>query len=99
MYRFPWLLAFGLGLLHGLGFAGALAEIGLPADEIPLALLSFNLASRQASQLIFCSVLLGGYFMARKLLRLSALRLERRSLHVVLARSPFWFLERVAAVV
>ena len=42
-HRLPWLIAFGFGLLHGLGFAGALAEIGLPAGEIPLALLFFNL--------------------------------------------------------
>ncbi len=41
--RFPWLMAFVFGLLHGLGFAGALAEIGVPADQIPLALLAFNL--------------------------------------------------------
>lgn len=41
--RFPWLVAFVFGLLHGLGFAGALAETGVPADQIPLALLAFNL--------------------------------------------------------
>ena len=40
--RFPWLVAFVFGLLHGLGFAGALAETGVPADQIPLALVSFN---------------------------------------------------------
>ena len=39
----PWRMAFAFGLLHGLGFAGALAEIGLPPSEIPLALVSFNL--------------------------------------------------------
>src|SRR5262249_39938084 len=41
--RRPWTMAFAFGLLHGLGFAGALAEAGLPRDEIPLALLGFNL--------------------------------------------------------
>ncbi|MCC6848595.1 MAG: HupE/UreJ family protein [Deltaproteobacteria bacterium] len=41
--RFPWLMAFVFGLLHGLGFAGGLAETGVPADQIPLALLAFNL--------------------------------------------------------
>ena len=40
--RRPWLMAAGFGLLHGLGFAGALAQVGLPAREIPLALVSFN---------------------------------------------------------
>jgi hydrogenase/urease accessory protein HupE len=43
MRRAPWAMAFGFGLLHGLGFAGALAEVGLPAEEIPAALLAFNL--------------------------------------------------------
>ncbi|MGZ8263977.1 MAG: HupE/UreJ family protein, partial [Burkholderiales bacterium] len=41
--RMPWLVAFVFGLLHGLGFAGALAEIGLPQNAIPLALLRFNI--------------------------------------------------------
>jgi len=36
--RKPWLVAFAFGLLHGLGFAGALSRIGLPQMEIPLAL-------------------------------------------------------------
>jgi hydrogenase/urease accessory protein HupE len=40
--RFPWAMAFTFGLLHGLGFAGALAETGVPPDQIPLALVSFN---------------------------------------------------------
>lgn len=40
--RRPWVVAFTFGLLHGLGFAGALAEIGLPVADVPLALLSFN---------------------------------------------------------
>ena len=40
--RWPWLVAFTFGLLHGFGFAGALSEIGLPEHAIPLALLFFN---------------------------------------------------------
>lgn len=40
--RYPWAVAFGFGLLHGVGFAGALAETGVPADQIPLALVAFN---------------------------------------------------------
>ncbi len=42
-FSYPWSVAFAFGLLHGLGFAGALADIGLPPAEIPLALLSFNI--------------------------------------------------------
>ena len=43
MRRFPWLMAFVFGLLHGLGFAGALGALGLPQHAIPLTLFSFNL--------------------------------------------------------
>ena len=38
----PWVMAFIFGLLHGLGFAGALADIGLPKDDLWLSLLLFN---------------------------------------------------------
>ncbi|WP_052551814.1 HupE/UreJ family protein [Enhygromyxa salina] len=41
-WRYPWVVAFGFGLLHGFGFAGALSEVGLPQGQIPLALLGFN---------------------------------------------------------
>lgn len=41
--RSPWLAAAAFGLLHGLGFAGALREVGLPPNEVPLALFAFNL--------------------------------------------------------
>ncbi len=40
--RFPWAMAIAFGLLHGLGFASALGEIGLPRADIPAALFSFN---------------------------------------------------------
>ena len=40
--RNPWVVAFAFGLLHGFGFAGALASAGLPAADVPLALLCFN---------------------------------------------------------
>ena len=50
--RKPWLVAFVFGLLHGLGFAGALKEIGLPDNAVPLALGFFN-AGVEAGQLMF----------------------------------------------
>ena len=46
LWRNPWWLAGGFGLLHGMGFAGALAETGLPQDNVPLALLFFNVGHR-----------------------------------------------------
>ncbi len=41
--RRPWSIALGFGLLHGLGFAGALSEVGLPEGEVPAALAAFNI--------------------------------------------------------
>ena len=54
--RHPWIIAFMFGLLHGFGFAGALAEIGLPQHEIPLALLMFNVGV-ELGQLAFIAAI------------------------------------------
>jgi len=55
--RNPWIVAFLFGLLHGFGFAGALAEIGLPSVDVPLALLSFNLGVEIGQLLIVATAL------------------------------------------
>jgi hydrogenase/urease accessory protein HupE len=55
--RYPWVVAFAFGLLHGLGFAGALAEVGLPQLSIPLALLFFNVGV-EIGQLLFIAAIL-----------------------------------------
>lgn len=56
--RNPWIVAFLFGVLHGFGFAGALAEIGLPSVDVPLALLSFNLGVEIGQLLIVATALL-----------------------------------------
>jgi hydrogenase/urease accessory protein HupE len=53
----PWVIAFSFGLLHGFGFAGALREVGLPQNAIPLALLSFNIGV-ELGQLLFIGVVM-----------------------------------------
>ncbi len=55
--RSPWRMASGFGLLHGLGFAGALSEIGLPEGDIPAALFAFNLGL-ELGQLAFIAAVL-----------------------------------------
>jgi hydrogenase/urease accessory protein HupE len=50
--RHPWVVAFVFGLLHGFGFASGLTTMGLPQEEIPVALLFFNLGV-EAGQLAF----------------------------------------------
>ncbi len=56
--RAPWVVAFSFGLLHGFGFAGALAEVGLPQSAIPIALLMFNVGV-ELGQLMFVVATLG----------------------------------------
>jgi hypothetical protein len=63
---YPWLVAFTFGLLHGLGFAGALAEVGLPQREIPLALFAFNVGV-ELGQLAFIATVLSIGRLARSL--------------------------------
>ena len=53
--QYPWVVALAFGLFHGLGFAGALAEVGLPQQEIPLALLMFNVGV-ETGQVLFVAV-------------------------------------------
>jgi hydrogenase/urease accessory protein HupE len=66
--RKPWVIAFAFGLLHGLGFAGALAEIGLPANDIPLALLFFNVGV-EIGQLLFIAAVLSLVALFTRLVR------------------------------
>lgn len=55
--RAPWIVAFAFGLLHGLGFAGALEAIGLPDSDVAMALFAFNLGV-EVGQLTFVAVIL-----------------------------------------
>ena len=55
--QYPWVVALAFGLVHGLGFAGALAEVGLPQHEIPIALLMFNVGV-ETGQILFVGVVL-----------------------------------------
>ncbi|WP_321339551.1 HupE/UreJ family protein [Breoghania sp.] len=96
--RFPALIAFCFGLIHGLGFAGALHEIGLPASDIPLALLSFN-AGVEIGQLMFISLVLSiGFLFSRQLPALArrSADLTRASSYAIGAVAAFWVIERLS---
>ena len=62
--RRPWIMAFIFGLLHGFGFAGALADIGLPRDQLAPALLLFNIGI-EVGQLMIIAALLALLWAAR----------------------------------
>jgi hypothetical protein len=64
--RYPWLIALVFGLVHGLGFAGALAEVGLPQQDIPIALLMFNLGV-ETGQILFVGAMLLTITLIKKL--------------------------------
>lgn len=92
----PWLVAFGFGLLHGLGFAGALREAGLPAEEIPFALLFFNLGI-EAGQLAFIAVMIGLIALLQKKL-IQRARLEQLSAYAIGSLAVFWVIQRSAGL-
>lgn len=96
-HRFPWLIAFAFGLLHGLGFAGALAEIGLPAGEIPLALLFFNLGV-EIGQLLFVAAVLSVRWAARRLEVAWPAWVGSLPAYAIGSVASFWLIERVSAI-
>ena len=92
--RHPWVVAFAFGLLHGLGFASGLAQLGLPDDQIPLALLLFNIGV-EIGQLafVFGILLLERSF---RLLECHWPRLvERLPGYLVGTLGAFWTIQRV----
>ncbi|MCW5891210.1 MAG: HupE/UreJ family protein [bacterium] len=90
--RYPWVIAFAFGLLHGLGFAGALREVGVPADGVALALVGFNLGV-ELGQLAFVVLLLP----LRAALRRAPVVVQRLPAYAVGTLAVMWTLERVAA--
>jgi hydrogenase/urease accessory protein HupE len=101
--RKPWIVAFVFGLLHGLGFAGALREVGLPDDAIPLALAFFNVGV-EAGQLLFVAAVfllfrLGGQLMGRRSSTADRTYwpeagLTRPASYLIGTLAAFWLIER-----
>ena len=98
--RWPWIVAFTFGLLHGFGFAGALNAVGLPQTAIPVALLFFNVGV-EIGQLLFIAAILSIMTLARWLSKRAAIpqpawawRVAPYSIGGVAA---FWMIQRIAA--
>jgi len=96
-YRAPWIVAFSFGLLHGFGFAGTLASVGLPQAAIPRALFFFN-AGVEAGQLGFIVACLSFLYAMRKL----AIRWPKWSRQIpayaIGSVAALWFLQRAALI-
>ncbi len=99
--RAPWAMAILFGLLHGLGFAGALSDVGLPEGDIPVALFSFNLGI-EIGQLAFVAVVLVASSWADRGLRWIAppkrSGLARLPAYGIGTLATFWTLERLAGI-
>lgn len=101
-HRQPWLIAFAFGLLHGMAFAGALSDVGLPPKAAPQALLLFNLGV-EFGQLAFIAVALCGIWLTKSLA-------GRRNWHetawakaapayLIGSLSAYWLIERTLAAI
>ncbi len=98
--QYPWVVAFTFGLLHGFGFAGALSEIGLPQNAIPMALLFFNVGV-EAGQLLFVAAIFLVIVLARQIAR--RIDVPRPAWiwtvppYAIGGMAAFWVIQRVAA--
>ena len=94
--QWPWVVAFCFGLLHGFGFAGALAQIGLPRHDLPLALFTFNVGV-EIGQLMFVAAALSlrALLLHCRLPRSALLYAQPVASYGLGTLAAFWFFERV----
>jgi hydrogenase/urease accessory protein HupE len=93
--RAPWVVAFTFGLLHGLGFAGGLSEVGLPAGHIPTALLFFS-AGVEIGHLLFVTAALSLIAVGRRGLGSLPRWTEFAPPYAIGSVAMFWVIQRVA---
>jgi len=94
--RFPWVIAFLFGLLHGFGFAGALAEIGLPQGDVPLALLTFNLGV-EIGQLLIVAAGLIALALIRHFYASLLQPIKTTAAYGIGITATYWFIDRMIA--
>ncbi|HZF28775.1 MAG TPA: HupE/UreJ family protein [Gammaproteobacteria bacterium] len=95
--RFPWIVAFSFGLLHGFGFAGALSEVGVPARAVPLALLFFNVGV-EIGQVAFIAAVLAAGWLIRRAAAAPPVWWPRAAAYGIGSVAAFWVVERTLAV-
>ncbi len=93
--RWPALVAFLFGLVHGLGFAGALKDIGLPENHLPIALLTFNVGV-EIGQLFTVAMAWVVYRTMRRLPIVPQARLA--TLYVIGTMAAFWSCSRIVTM-
>jgi HupE/UreJ protein len=95
--RFPWLVAFSFGLLHGFGFAGALSEVGVPQKAVPLALLFFNVGV-EIGQLLFITGVLSLGWLIRRAAPRAPDWWPRAAAYGIGSVAAFWVVQRTVAI-
>ena len=96
-FRYPWLVSFSFGLLHGLGFASALQDVGLPANNIPLALFLFNMGV-EAGQLAFVFLVLLLISITRPLAFQFPKWSYKIPAYLIGTLAMYWFIERTVSI-
>jgi hydrogenase/urease accessory protein HupE len=98
MERAPWTVAFTFGLLHGFGFAGALAEVGLPQADIPVALLLFNVGV-ELGQLAFVGAVLSLIWLVQRAVGPTPQWLPRAAAYGIGTVAAYWVFVRTLGMV
>lgn len=93
----PWLMSGGFGLLHGMGFAGALAEIGLPQQALLPALAAFNVGI-EIGQLLIVGLLFFILYIATLMsLRLPSI-IKKMGFYIIGITGAIWFWQRLLSL-
>jgi hydrogenase/urease accessory protein HupE len=96
--RHPWLVASLFGLIHGLGFAGALQEIGIPASDVVSALLAFNVGI-ELGQLAFVGVVSITFYLVRQQSEKIYHYTELATITAIGGVSVYWCLDRGSEII
>jgi hypothetical protein len=96
--RRPWLVALAFGLFHGLGFAGALSQVGVPAHEVPLALLMFNVGV-ETGQVLFVVAVVAALAALRRLPLPTPQGAWRLAPYAIGTVAAYWTIQRVVSAV
>jgi hydrogenase/urease accessory protein HupE len=94
--RAPWFVAFAFGLLHGLGFASALLEVGLPQQHLPAALFCFNVGVELGQLAVIAVFIVGRSFALR--LGLRQVWLGRSVIYAMGGIAAYWSLDRILGI-
>lgn len=92
--RYPWVVAFSFGLLHGLGFATALTALGIPQATLPIALFFFNVGV-EIGQLMFVVLVLALLWAHRQAQALLPRWGAAIPAYVIGSVASYWFLLRI----